>query len=236
MLNWLPEAASTYAADLDGLLIFITAIVGVWFILAEALLIGFAIVFRRKPGQKAAYLPGRSLRAMSWVLVPCLVILGFDLVIDGVAAPIWDKVKIELPEHPDEVVGITGLQWAWKFTLPGPDGELGTGDDIEVMNELHVPVGKTVQFDLRATDVLHSFFVPELRLKQDAVPGRAIKGWFNANKIGAYEVVCAEICGVAHTIMKGRLVVESEEAYRAWVQSKTQQAAASSTTEETDQG
>ena len=235
MLNWLPEAASTYAGDLDGLLLFISAIVGVWFIIAEAILIGFAVVFRRQPGRKAAYLPGRSLRAMSWVLVPCLVILGFDLVIDGVAAPVWDKVKIELPE-PDEVVGITGVQWAWKFTLPGPDGELKTEDDIDVMNELHVPIGKTIQFHLTANDVLHSLFVPELRLKQDAVPGRVIKGWFNATKNGSYEVVCAEICGVGHTIMKGKLVVESEEDYQKWIQSISAQASAPSQTEESDEG
>ncbi len=235
MENWLPEAASSYARELDGLLIFISAIVGVWFILAEAVLIGFAVAFRRKPGQKAAYLPGRSLRAMSWVLVPCVVVLGFDLVIDGVAAPIWDKVKIEVPES-DEVVRITAVQWAWKFTLPGPDAELGSDDDVDVMSELHVPVGKVVEFELTANDVIHSLFVPQLRLKQDAIPGRVIKGWFEATKTGTFEIICAEICGLGHTIMKGKMVVESEEAYSNWVTSKMPEAAASNTAEERNEG
>lgn len=219
MAGLLPEAASSYAHDLDWLLLFITIIVGAWFILAELTLLYFALRYRRKKNVKAAYLPGRTLRAMCFVLVPCAIILGFDLVIDGVASPIWDKIKTELPAH-DEVVRITGEQWAWRFTDPGPDGKLDTADDVESVNEFHVPVGKTIQFELTAKDVLHSFFVPNLRLKQDAIPGRRIKGWFKVTRAGKFEIVCAEICGFGHTLMKAQMVAESPEAYRAWVDSK----------------
>jgi cytochrome c oxidase subunit 2 len=235
MKGWFPEAASSYAGEIDGLIIFITVVVGIWFILAEGVLIYFALRFRRKEGRKATYLPGRTLRAMAFVLVPCALILGFDLLIDGVAAPVWDRIKQTLPPH-DQLVRITGVQWAWRFTLPGPDGELDTADDFEVVNDLHVPVDDVVQFELTSNDVLHSIWIPELRLKQDAVPGRTIRGWFKATKEGKYEVICAEICGFGHTMMKGILTVESPDAYREWLESKTTEAETRKRKEEKEPG
>ena len=219
MLSWLPAAASSYAGDIDRLLVLITVIVGVWFIAAEACLVYFALRFRRKPGRRAAYLPATTLRSMGFVLVPCAVILGFDLVIDAASAPVWDKIKQTLPAH-DELVRITGEQWAWRFTLPGPDGKLDTPDDVQLVNELHVPVNAVVQFELTAKDVLHSLWIPAFRLKQDAVPGRTIRGWFEATQEGEYPVVCAEICGLLHTMMQGKLRVESRAEYQRWLESK----------------
>jgi cytochrome c oxidase subunit 2 len=213
---WLPQAASSYAADIDGLLVTITWIVGVWFVVAEAVLLYLTFRFRSKEGERAAYLPGRSLRAMSVVLVPCVVILGFDLVIDAIAAPVWASIKERQPPH-DELVRITGEQWAWRFTYAGPDGRLDTEDDIESLNEMHVPVNKVLRFELGSRDVLHSFFVPELRTKQDAVPGRTISGWFEPTVPGTFEIICAEICGFGHTMMKGALTVETEEEYQSWL-------------------
>jgi cytochrome c oxidase subunit 2 len=215
MPDWLPEAASSYAGKIDGLLIMITVIVGVWFIAAEGLLVYMALRYRRREGQKAAYLPGRTLRAMAWVLVPCAVILVLDLVIDAAAAPVWAEIKEEMPPH-DRLVRITGAQWMWTFQYAGPDGLLDTDDDFETINELHAPINEVVQFQLGAKDVLHSFWVPQLRLKQDAVPGRRIRGWFKGTLEGTYPVVCAEICGVGHTMMQGMLHVESVEAYEEW--------------------
>jgi cytochrome c oxidase subunit 2 len=133
-LPWFPEAASSYAADIDWLFLFITIIVGAWFVVAEVLLIYLVLRYLRRPGVRAAYLPARGLRSMSVVLIPCTVILGFDLVIDAVAAPIWDEVKQTLPPH-DELVRVSGEQWAWRFTYPGPDGQLDTEDDVETVNE-----------------------------------------------------------------------------------------------------
>ena len=224
MSSWLPEAASSYAGDLDRLLTLITIIVGVWFLLAEAVLIGFVVRYRRRPGRRAAYLPATSLRSMSFVLAPCALILGFDLVIDALSAPVWEKVKLELPPH-DELVRIQGEAWQWRITYPGADGRLDTADDVQTLNELHVPLEKTILFELTARDVLHSLWIPELRLKQDAVPGRSIRGWFRATREGEYAVVCAEICGIAHTLMAGKLRVESEAEYRQWLQSRVPAAA-----------
>jgi cytochrome c oxidase subunit 2 len=220
MPSWFPEAASSYAGEMDSLIWTITLIVGAWFILAEGLLLYLIVRYRRRPGRRALYLPARSLRAMSFVLVPCIVILGFDLVLDAVAAPVWDEIKLEQPPH-DHLVGIQGEQWAWRFTYPGADGRLGTDDDIETVNEMHVPVDQVILFELSAKDVLHSFWVPEFRLKQDAVPGRTIRGWFRATREGSYEIPCAEICGIAHTMMKGMLHVESADAYRTWLASRS---------------
>lgn len=217
--RWLPPAASSYAHEIDGLLVFISLVVGVWFIAAEALLLYSAIRFRRREGVRAAYLPGTTLRAMLIVLVPCSVIFCLDLVIDAVAAPIWRDIKEELPQE-GEWIRITGEQWAWRFTFPGPDGQFDTPDDQFTVNELHVALNETVLFELRAKDVLHSFWIPELRLKQDAVPGRVMRGWFRATQEGQYEIPCAEICGFGHTIMKGQLTVESKEAYRTWLASQ----------------
>jgi cytochrome c oxidase subunit 2 len=231
MTRWLPEAASSYAGDIDGLLVFITVVVGVWFLLAEGLLVYMALRYRRRKGRPAAYLPGRTLRSMAFVLVPCAVILGFDLWIDAVAAPVWHQIKETAPPA-EQTVRISGERWLWRFTYPGPDGALGTPDDIESVSELHVPVNQTVVFELTAKDVLHSLWVPELRLKQDAVPGRTIRGWFRAIREGRYEVICAEICGLLHTNMKATLVVEPAADYLRWLQSKTSPARAESIPQE----
>jgi cytochrome c oxidase subunit 2 len=110
-----------------------------------------------------------------------------------------------------------GQQWAWSFVHPGADHELGTDDDIKTVDELHVEVGKVYHFKLEARDVLHSFSVPVFRLKQDAVPGRIITGWFEATGTGTYDIQCAEICGIGHGVMGARIVIESSEKYAAWV-------------------
>jgi cytochrome c oxidase subunit 2 len=205
---------------MDWLFTFITIIVGAWFIVAEAVLLYFALRYRRKEGRRAAYLPARTLPAMAFVLVPCALILGFDLIIDGVAAPIWRNVKQTIPPR-DELVRITGHQWVWRFAYAGPDGKLGTPDDVTEAPALHVPVGEVVEFELTAKDVIHSFFVPELRLKQDAVPGRTIRGWFEVTRPGTFEIACAELCGFGHTLMKGTLVAEAPETYRQWLEAQS---------------
>ncbi len=217
--SWLPEAASSYAEKIDGLLVFITVIVGAWFLASEALLVYLALRYRRVEGRPAAYIPANTLRVMAVVLVPCVVILVFDLVIDAVAAPVWHEIKETQPPH-DALIRVSGEQWAWRFFYPGPDGVLDSADDFEVVNEMHVPVGAVVLFELVAKDVLHSLWIPALRLKQDAVPGRSIRGWFKATREGRYEIICAEICGFGHTLMKSGLVVENQTAYRAWLDSQ----------------
>ena len=221
MPKWLPVNASSYAGDVDGLMILITVIVGVWLLIAEGVLLYFTLRFRRRPGQRAAYIPGDTKRSLAWVLVPVGLVLACDFVIEAASAPVWEKIKVHVPPSSAEV-RIVGRQWSWEFDYPGPDGALGTADDIVSVNDLHVPANAVIAFDLRSTDTLHSFWVPALRLKQDAVPGRRIKGWFQATRTGKYEIFCAELCGVAHTMMKGTLYVDSPEDYRHWLESAKQ--------------
>jgi cytochrome c oxidase subunit 2 len=216
MMNWLPENVSTYGADVDGVIQLIFWIVGIWFLIALGVLLFFAFRFRYRPGQRAAYLPGRGARQLAFVLVPAVLVLGFDLMIDAASTRAWERIKIELPP-PGQVVRVSGKQYIWTFTHPGMDGVLDTSDDIVTENHLHVPLATVVHFQLESEDVIHSFFVPNMRLKQDAVPGRTITGWFEATRDGIYQIVCAELCGLGHTNMRGWLHVHKEESFRDWL-------------------
>ena len=123
------------------------------------------------------------------------------------------KIEQE-PVTADLQIAVTGRQWNWIFTYPGKDGKLYTADDIMIddqNSELHVPVNKNIVFDLKSRDVVHSFFLKNVRLKQDAIPGRTMKRWFNCNKEGRYEIACSEICGMLHSQMRNWLVVDSQE-------------------------
>jgi cytochrome c oxidase subunit II len=216
MLSWLPENISTFGGDVDHLLRLIYYITGVWFIGVEALILYFVIRFHKSRQAKPVYVRGDTSSQAAWVLVPVFVVLMLDLGIDRVGGRVWDRIKIDRP-HADYVVHVAGKQFNWEFTYPGPDGKFGTADDQTIENELHVPAGKVVGFELTSNDVIHSFFIPTLRLKQDAMPGRRIEGWFEATKPGTYEIACAELCGFGHYTMHGVLTVHTPEDYQHWV-------------------
>jgi cytochrome c oxidase subunit 2 len=103
---------------------------------------------------------------------------------------------------------------------PGPDGEIDTADDITTVDELRLQVDTLYHYKLEARDVLHSFSIPAFRLKQDAVPGRVITGWFEPSRIGRYDFQCAEICGIGHGVMVASVIVESAEDHAAWMDQK----------------
>lgn len=215
MFQHLPETVSTFGPDIDGILYLIYYVVGPWFLLAEAILVFCAIRFRQRRSGAASYLPGMTWKALSWVLVPAALVLVCDLFIDAEGGRVWRNVKETIPPA-DVTVRIVARQFAWQFTHPGPDNRLDTRDDIVTNGHLHVPVGKVVRFELGSNDVIHSFYSPSLRLKQDAVPGRTIPGWFQATRTGEFPIACAELCGVAHTVMQGTLIVHTESEYRQW--------------------
>ncbi len=112
---------------------------------------------------------------------------------------------------------VTGRQFEWRIRYPGPDAVLHTADDLHTVNDLHVPVEEDVLLVIKSQDVLHSFFLPNMRLKQDVVPGMRQHMWFRATKTGQYDIVCAELCGWGHYKMKGKLTVESRVDYLAWL-------------------
>ena len=130
------------------------------------------------------------------------MIILCDIVIVAAAIRVWYNVKQDLPPA-DETVRIVAQQWAWSFVHPGPDGKLDTPDDIRTVDELHLEVGKNYHYLLEARDVLHSLSIPVFRLKQDAIPGRVVTGWFRPTVTGEHDIQCAEICGVGHGLMPG---------------------------------
>ncbi|UCE03322.1 MAG: cytochrome c oxidase subunit II [Candidatus Latescibacterota bacterium] len=216
MERWLPQDVSSYGHQVDGVIQLIFWIVGIWFVAALGILLFFAVRYRRSNSPRAAYAPARSLRSMSFVLIPVVLVLLFDLAIDTASTRAWDHIKVEMPPA-GQTIRVIGKQYVWDFVHPGLDGELDTADDIKETNTLHVPVDTVVRFQLEAEDVIHSFFVPNLRLKQDAVPGRSITGWFEATREGTYQILCAELCGIGHTNMRGWLQVHSQQGYREWL-------------------
>jgi cytochrome c oxidase subunit 2 len=216
MIERYVEALSTYANDIDNLILLIGVLVGFWFILCELIFFYFIVRFRAKDGRRAEYITGEKKSHKRWISYPHLLVLVCDVFIVIFAVKVWYNVKQQLPE-PYETVRIVGQQWAWSFVHPGADHELRTADDIKTVDELHVEVGKVYHFKLEARDVIHSFSVPVFRLKQDAVPGRVITGWFEATETGTHDIQCAEICGIGHGVMGAQIVIESPERHAAWV-------------------
>jgi cytochrome c oxidase subunit 2 len=209
---------STYAADIDGVITLIAVLTGFWFLAAEGVFFWLIWKFRAKPGEKSQYLVGKEKHVKRWITIPHLLVLVCDVFIIIGAVRVWYNVKQQLPE-PDSEIRIIGQQWAWTFQHPGADNVLDTADDIFTVEDLHVEVDKVYHFKLESLDVLHDFSVPVFRLKQDAVPGRSITGWFEATETGEYDIQCAEICGIGHGIMAGRIHIEDANTHAAWISS-----------------
>jgi cytochrome c oxidase subunit 2 len=211
-----PEVVSTYAADVDGLYNLVRNMMFIPFVLAEVLIIFMVLAYRKKDGVKAKYIGGDTPKQLMIIFIPLVFFVGADIVIDIATHRVWHKVKIDRPEIQDNVQ-IIGQQWTWSFMHSGKDGKLGTADDIETYNELHIKKDVNYGYDLQSKDVLHNFGVPVFRLKQDAIPGRAISGWFNAMKAGEYGIECAEMCGAGHGTMGARLFVHEPADFDQWV-------------------
>lgn len=186
-------------------------------------------------------------------LIPDMVIMTFEIaLIMFYAIPVWNRIKMSVPETKDQVrVEIIAEQFGWSIHYAGPDGKLGprkaelthfsnpigldlaapeSADDVVMGNEMRLPVDKTVVIDLLSKDVIHSFFVPEFRIKQDAMPGMKIPVWVTPNKTGKYEITCAQLCGFAHSLMRGDVYVQTQEEFDAWYKSRLATVPAAPTT------
>jgi cytochrome c oxidase subunit 2 len=208
--------ASTYAGDIDNLFTLIFVLTGFWFVLCQVVFFWLIFRFRKKDGVKAEYITGEEKSQKRWITIPHLLVLVCDVFIIVGAVRVWYHIKQELPPA-QQVVRVIGQQWAWTFQHPGADGQIDTADDIRTINDLHLQVDTFYHYKLESKDVLHNFSVPAFRLKQDAIPGRVITGWFKPTKTGDYDLQCAEICGVGHGLMGARVHVESAEQHAAWV-------------------
>ena len=209
---WFPHDISTFGPQIDWLFELIFWIVMVVWIAVMIAMVIFMIRYRTRPGRKAEYIEGNTRLEIVWTTATAviLVILAF------MSRATWADIKEHGP--PGQVFyGVNAKQFNWEITYPGPDGKIGSKGGFTTENEMHVPVGKVVRIDLTSKDVIHSFFVPSLRLKQDAVPGRVIKVWFEATETGQYEIPCAELCGFGHSGMKGNLTVQSQADFDKWL-------------------
>ena len=211
MLQWLPEDVSTFGQDIDSLFYLIYYITGVTFILVTVLMIWFLIQYRHREGRRATYTHGNTTLEIIWTVIPAAIFITLSFM----SVATWARVKRSAPDS-DFELGVTGKQFNWEIAYPGPDGKLGTEDDVKFDNDLHVPVNKVVRVHLTSRDVIHSFYLPNLRLRQDAVPGRTILVWFEATKPGKYELPCSQLCGFGHSGMKGWLYVHAPEEYQKW--------------------
>lgn len=223
-MNWsLPENVSTFGAQIDSIYYLILGITAVIFFAVEALLIYFIIRYRHKEGRKAAYIQGSTRLEVLWTAIPLLilVLLAFQ------SRSVWVAVKDPARIPPDALeLRVAAKQFEWNVTYPGPDGRLGTADDFTRRSQLRIPVDRPVRITLTAEDVIHSFFLPEFRVKQDAVPGMEIPVWFQATRTGEFVLGCAELCGLGHYRMRGTVTVQTAEEFDAWQREQSAQAGA----------
>ncbi len=227
-LSWLPQDVSTFGPNIDSIIKLVIYIVGTAFILAEGTLLAFLILGRRHEGGRAFFVRGDSMRQLAWVLAPVVVVIFLDVAIDVRAKPVWDLVKEESPA-PGLTVKMAALQFGWEFTYPGPDGKFGTGNDLVQTTFLTIPTGQVIRLLMTSKDVIHSFYVPQLRLRQDVIPGREIPAWFEVTQPGTYEIGCSQLCGISHFAMKGVLKVLTPEDYQKWVNQHWPKSAAAGT-------
>lgn len=208
----LPEQASTYAPEIDDIFHLIMWITGIVFVIVELLLVYFLWRYRHREGRTAHYTHGNNRLEVVWTIFPALICVMLALL----SRRIWTEIKQRMPANALQIQ-VTGEQFAWNIRYPGADGKFGTPDDILTLNQLHFPVGKPVVAELTSKDVIHSFFLPEFRVKQDAVPGMHTKIWFEAVRVGHWEIACAELCGLGHFRMKGFVTVDTPEDFEKWL-------------------
>lgn len=218
-MNWsfipLPENVSTFGGDIDWLFWVVHYIVVFTFFAVQIALVAFLVMYRKQPGRRAVYTHGNTALEIAWTIVPSMILVVLALI----SRSSWAHIKQHRPPS-DFHVRVTAKQFNWELTYPGPDAKFDTEDDVTMDNDMHVPVNKVVNLHLRSKDVIHSFFIPSLRFKQDLVPGHEIPAWFEATKAGKYEIPCAELCGFGHSGMKGWLFVDAPEAYAAWAKER----------------
>lgn len=218
--HWLPaNIGGDQAIVIDNLFLFILGLTGVIFIGTG--LVFFWFLWRYDAAvttEPVKYFHGSHTLEVVWSIIPAATLL-FIAIFQMQA---WSAAKIErplengLPKAP--IAEITGRQFEWRIRYAGKDGIIGTDDDVLNVNDLHLPINEDVVLLIKSQDVLHSFFLPHLRVKQDVVPGMQQFVWFKANRNGKYDIVCAELCGWGHYKMRGRLTIESRAQFDKWLQ------------------
>ncbi len=236
---WFPAAISEHGVAYDGQFLRTLIVVGIVFFLAQFAL-GYVIVRFRNDGARASYSHGNNKLETLWTSATAILFLG--LVVMG--TKIWAGVHFDEAPANSMVVEVMAKQFAWSFRYPGADGKFGrtdlklvndaggnplgiddkdpAGKDDIVSASLKIPVGRPIKLVMHSRDVIHNFFVRELRMKQDIVPGMEIPMHFRADKIGVYEVPCSELCGLGHYQMRTTMQVMSQADFDTWMQEQLQ--------------
>lgn len=224
--HWFPEDVSDHGHIIDGLFNFILYLTGAIFLATGLALFAFLWKYdASRSAQPVKFVHGSHVLEVVWSILPAATLLFIAIF----QMDTWAGAKIERPAllpGPDGITGtvddsasveVMGRQFEWRIRYAGPDQILGTSDDLYTVNDLHLPVAEKAVIAIKSMDVLHSFFLPNLRVKQDLVPGMKQYVWFTPTKEGKYDLVCAELCGWGHYKMKGRLTVESRAKYDQWL-------------------
>jgi len=235
---WLPTGASAAAVGIDHHFTTTYILMGIVFVAAQVALGLFAWKYREQNSSgPARYIHGNNTLEIIWTVLTAILFIGLNLM----SSSIWAAERFRPAEAGATKVEVTGMQFAWYFRYPGPDGKFGatkpelidpsagsesaigldttdpaSKDDI-VSGTMYVPVNREVELILRSHDVIHSFFIPNMRFKQDAVPGLAIHMHFTPIALGDYPFTCTELCGLGHYKMNGTLKVVSQEEYDKWL-------------------
>ncbi len=227
-LHLLPEGLSTVAGEVDTLWNIILWVTLIAFVGTQVFVVWALIKFRAKDdGRRATFTHGNHRLEVIWTIVPGILLIAMGVM----QAKTWSSIKSDFPE-PEVEVQVFAKTYTWSFRYAGTDGVFGTSDDI-LTGSLIVPVDSNVVLTMRSRDVLHSFYVPEFRLKQDVVPGHPVRLWFNATEVrewkanaegerrGGLEIACAELCGLGHTTMRAELSVIPKDAFAAWLKERS---------------
>ena len=232
----LPEGISEAAPKIDAQLMLTMIVTGVAFFAAQGLL-GFVIwKYRARGEERADYIHGNNLVEVGGMVITAVAFIALGIT----GQKVWASVHMSGPTPGALQIEVTGEQFLWNVRYPGPDGEFGRtaieyiervgntvgvvpddpagADDLIVINNIAIPVNTPIEITLRSKDVLHDLYLPNVRLKQDAVPGMAIPLRFKTTKTGDYELACAELCGLGHYQMRGFLRVMEPAAYQDWLQ------------------
>jgi len=231
---WFPVLASQHGAAIDDQIVRTFVLTGIIFFFAQMGL-GWAILRYRSRGQRSNYSHGNNTLELLWTVATAILFIGVNLL----GTRMWAERYLR-PAPPGSLqIDVVGQQFVWNFRYPGPDGKFGrtdvkfvddsagnpigvdpsdpAGKDDITSPTMAVPVNRPVELILRTKDVTHSFFVRELRLKQDTVPGMVIRQNFIATRPGQYEIACAELCGLGHYKMRSFFDVLSEQDYEKWL-------------------
>jgi cytochrome c oxidase subunit II len=178
---WLPFSASSYADEIDFLYRVIFWVTTGMFVLTEGLLLIFCVIYRRRPGHRPTYTHGNSTAEITWTIIPALMLVGLAIW----QIPTWNAIKKQFPDQKDPnvlTVDVLGEQYKWNVRYPGTKAKYKGDFDYTNLSNIHMPLGSTAFFNLRSKDVIHSVFIPHMRVKQDTVPGLRQKLWFKPNR------------------------------------------------------